>query len=230
MKFYILTLFPDFFESFLNTSIIKRAVEGKFIEIQRINIRDFSKDKHHNTDDYPYGGGPGMVMTPQPLADSIKYVKSMSPEAKVFYFSPHGETFNQKMVNTFSQEQELILLCGHYEGIDHRIVEQYVDMEISIGDFILTGGELVSMVFIDALSRLVKGVLGNDESASDESFSNDLLEYPHYTRPSVFEGLEVPEILLSGHHENIKKWRMTKSIEITRAKRPDLINKTSKKP
>lgn len=224
MKFYILTIFPEIFHSFLNTSIIKRAVTGKIIEVELINIRDFSKDKHNNTDDYPYGGGPGMVMTPQPIADAINHVKSIC-DAKVIYFSPHGDRLNQRIVKTYSKEESFIILCGHYEGIDYRIIDKYVDIELSVGDYILTGGELPAMVFIDSLSRMIDGVLGNNESSGDESFTDNLLEYPQYTRPPVFEGMEVPPVLLSGHHENIRKWRLSKSEEITRQKRPDLIDK-----
>lgn len=228
MKFYILTIFPDFYTSCLSTSIIKRAIENNLIEVELINIRDFSKNKHQKVDDYPYGGGPGMVMTPQPISDAIKHAKNDSEDAQVIYFSPHGRLLEQNMVNTLSKENNFILLCGHYEGIDYRIVEKYVDLEISIGDYILTGGEIASLVFMDTVSRQLEGVLGNNESATNESFSNVLLEHPQYTRPPIFEGAVVPEILLSGHHEKIQKWRQDTSEKITQEKRPDLYNKYKK--
>ncbi|MFZ7121181.1 MAG: tRNA (guanosine(37)-N1)-methyltransferase TrmD [Eubacteriaceae bacterium] len=225
MKFYVLTLFPEMFENFLNTSIIKKGIEKNLITVEFLNIRDFSKNKHKKTDDYPYGGGAGMVMTPQPLSDAIIHAKEKSKEAKVIYFSPHGKVLTQKSVINYSKENEIILLCGHYEGIDNRIIEKYVDYEISLGDYILTGGELAGMVFIDSVSRNLEGVLGNTESTTDESFSEDLLEYPQYTRPQNFEGMKVPDVLISGNHEMIRKWRYEKSIEVTKNKRPDMYKK-----
>ncbi|WP_303862390.1 tRNA (guanosine(37)-N1)-methyltransferase TrmD [Alkalibaculum bacchi] len=222
MKFFVLTLFPEMFDSFLNTSILKKSIDKGLIEVELINIRDFTEDKHNKTDDYPFGGGPGMVMTPQPLASSIEYAKERSNNGKVIYFSPHGAVLRQSMVSNLAKEQDIILLCGHYEGIDYRIVEKYIDLQISIGDYIVTGGELPAMVFIDSVSRYVEGVLGNEESAVEESFTKPLLEHPQYTRPRVFEDLEVPEVLLSGNHEKIKQWRLSKSEEITQNNRPDL--------
>lgn len=222
MKFFVLTLFPEMFDSFLNTSILKKSIDKGLIEVELINIRDFTEDKHNKTDDYPFGGGPGMVMTPQPLASSIQYAKEKSNDGKVIYFSPHGAVLKQNMVFSLAREQDMILLCGHYEGIDYRIVEKYVDLQISIGDYIVTGGELPAMVFIDSVSRYVEGVLGNEESAVEESFTKPLLEHPQYTRPRVFEDMEVPEVLLSGNHEKIKQWRIGKSEEITQKNRPDL--------
>ena len=219
MKFDVLTLFPDMFKS-LEESIIGRAKEKGLIEINLINIRDFSKDKHKKVDDTPYGGGAGMVIKPDVVYDAYSSIKS--EYAKVIYLSPQGKVLNQDKVKELSKEKHLILLCGHYEGIDQRVLDEIVDEEISIGDYVLTGGELPAMVLIDSVSRYVEGVL-NDESTKEESFSNKLLEYPQYTRPEEFRGRKVPEVLISGHHENIKKWREQKSLEITKLKRPDLL-------
>ena len=219
MKFDILTLFPEMFEN-LKQSIIGRAIEKNIININLINIRDFSKDKHKKVDDTPYGGGAGMVMKPDVVYSAYNSIKDKN--AKVIYMSPQGKTLNQKKVEELSKEEHLIILCGHYEGIDQRVLDKIVDEEISIGDYVLTGGELPAMVLIDSVSRYVEGVLKED-SIKEESFSNGLLEYPQYTRPEVFEGEKVPEILLSGHHENISKWRKEKSLEITKKKRPELI-------
>ena len=219
MKFDVLTLFPDMFKS-LEESIIGRAKEKGLIEINLINIRDFSKDKHKKVDDTPYGGGAGMVIKPDVVYDAYSSIKSEN--AKVIYLSPQGKALNQDKVKELSKENHLILLCGHYEGIDQRVLDEIVDEEISIGDYVLTGGELPAMVLIDSVSRYVEGVL-NDESTKEESFSNKLLEYPQYTRPEEFRGRKVPEVLISGHHENIKKWREQKSLEITKLKRPDLL-------
>lgn len=219
MKFDVLTLFPEMFEP-LNQSIIGKAVEKELIDINLINIRDFSKDKHKKVDDTPYGGGAGMVMRPDVVYDTYKSVKT--DKSKVIYMSPQGKTLNQKKVESLSQEEHLIILCGHYEGIDQRVLDKIVDEEISIGDYVLTGGEIPAMVLIDSVCRYVEGVL-KSESIKEESFSNGLLEYPQYTRPEIFEGESVPEILLSGHHENIRKWRKEKSLEITQEKRPDLL-------
>lgn len=220
MKFDILTLFPEMFDIIKN-SIIGKAIEKKLIEINTINIRDFSKDKHKKVDDTPYGGGAGMVMMPDVVYDAYMSIKDKK-NAKVIYLSPKGNVLNQNKVEALSKEEHIILLCGHYEGIDQRVLDEIVDEEISIGDYVLTGGELPAMVLIDTVSRYVSGVL-NKESVDEESFSNGLLEYPHYTRPEVFLNKKVPEVLLSGHHENIKKWRDEKSLEITKKKRPDLL-------
>ena len=220
MKFNVLTLFPEMFES-LNESIIGRAKEKGLIEINLINIRDFSKDKHKKVDDTPYGGGAGMVIRPDVVYDAYSSIKDRE-NAKVIHLSPQGKVLNQEKVKELSNENHLILLCGHYEGIDQRVLDEIVDEEISIGDYVLTGGELPAMVVIDSVSRYVKGVL-NNESIKEESFSNNLLEYPQYTRPEEFRGRKVPEVLISGHHENIKKWRDEKSLEITKIKRPDLL-------
>ena len=222
MRFDVLTLFPEMFEP-LKQSIIGRAEEKNLIDINLINIRDFSKDKHKKVDDTPYGGGAGMVMMPDVVYDAVQSVNE--PMAKVIYLSPQGKTLTQKKVQTLSQEKHLILLCGHYEGIDQRVIDEVVDEEISIGDYVLTGGEIPAMVLIDTVSRYVDGVLSKD-SILEESFASGLLEYPQYTRPEIFRGKRVPEVLLSGHHENIEKWRKEQSKIITLKKRPDLLEKT----
>lgn len=219
MKFDILTLFPEMFD-ILKQSIIGKAIEKELININLINIRDFSKDKHKKVDDTPYGGGAGMVMKPDVIYDAYKSIKDKN--AKVIYMSPQGKVLNQKKVEQLSKRNHLIILCGHYEGIDQRVLDKIVDEEISIGDYVLTGGEIPAMVLIDSVSRYVEGVL-NGESIKEESFSEGLLEYPQYTRPETFEGEKVPEVLLSGHHKNINKWRKEKSLEITKIKRPELL-------
>lgn len=219
MKFDVLTLFPEMFEP-LKHSIIGKAVEKELIDVNLINIRDFSKDKHKKVDDTPYGGGAGMVMRPDVVYYAYNSVKTEN--CKVIYMSPQGKTLNQKRVEDFSKEKHLIILCGHYEGIDQRVIDKIVDEEISIGDYVLTGGEIPAMVLIDSVSRYIEGVL-NQDSIKEESFSNGLLEYPQYTRPEIFEGETVPSVLLSGHHENIEKWRKEQSLKITKNKRPDLI-------
>lgn len=220
MKFNILTLFPEMFEP-IKQSIIGRASQKNIIEMNIINIRDFSKNKHKKVDDTPYGGGAGMVMMPDVVYDAYTSIQDKE-NAKVIYLSPKGKVLNQKKVEQLSKEEHIILLCGHYEGIDERVLEEIVDEEISIGDYVLTGGELPAMVLIDSVSRYVEGVLRN-ESIKEESFSNGLLEYPQYTRPEVFLNKKVPEVLLSGHHENIKKWREEQSLKVTKQKRPDLL-------
>lgn len=211
MRFHILTLFPEMFTGFLNESILKKAQGKGVIEIQLHNIRDYSKDKHRKVDDMPYGGGAGMVMSPQPLFDCIETVKKMTPTAPVIYLTPKGKRLTQSRVEGLvKKHEELILLCGHYEGIDQRVIDALVDQELSIGDYVLSGGELGAMVVIDAVSRLVPGALGNESSHQEESFSKSLdrkKEYPHYTRPPEFRGRKVPEILLGGHHAEIEKWR-----------------------
>lgn len=219
MKFNVLTLFPEMFSA-LDESIIGRGEEKGLIDINLINIRDFSKNKHKKVDDTPYGGGAGMVMEPTVVYDAYCSVKE--PNVKVIYMSPQGKTLNQQMVQDLAKEENIILLCGHYEGIDQRVIDEIVDEEISIGDYVLTGGELPAMVLIDSVSRYVEGVLKED-SVQEESFTDGLLEYPQYTRPEVFLGKRVPEVLLSGHHENIKKWRRNQSIINTYLKRPDLL-------
>jgi len=210
MRFDILTIFPNIFDSYLNESIIKRAQKEKIIEIHVHDIRKFSKDKHKKVDNVPFGGGAGMVMSPQPLFDAITHVKTLNP-GPVIYLTPQGKTFSQPKAERFSKKNEgMTLLCGRYEGIDQRIRDLLIDDEISIGNYVLTGGELPAMIMVDAISRLIPGVLGKEESHLEDSFSKALdrkKEYPHYTRPSKFKGLEVPEVLLSGHHKNIEEWR-----------------------
>lgn len=220
MQFDVLTLFPEMFSS-LNESIIGRAKKNKQININLVNIRDFSENKHNKVDDTPYGGGAGMVMMPDVVYRAYESLNNKD-NAKVIYMSPQGKTLNQKKVVELSKENHLIILCGHYEGIDQRVLDKIVDEEISIGDYVLTGGELPAMVLIDSVSRYVEGVLSKD-SIKEESFSNGLLEYPQYTRPEVFEGMKVPDILLSGNHQEIDKWRKEQSLEITKKKRPDLL-------
>lgn len=207
----------------LNTSIIGRAIEAGLLEINAVNIRDYSTNKHMKADDYPYGGGAGLVMQPEPVYRAYKDLeKDMKKKPRVVYLTPQGTTFHQEMAKELAKEEELVFLCGHYEGIDERVLEEIVTDYVSIGDYVLTGGELPAMVMIDSISRLVPGVLHNDDSAGDESFENGLLEYPQYTRPPVFLDKEVPEVLLSGHHENIRKWRHEQSVKRTKERRPDL--------
>jgi tRNA (guanine37-N1)-methyltransferase len=210
MRYDILTIFPQIFDSYLKESIIKRALKNKLIEIHIHDIRKFSKDKHHKTDDIPFGGGAGMVMTPQPLHDAITHVKKQN-QGPVIFLTPQGQRFTQPKAETIAKKyKQLILICGRYEGIDQRIRDSLVDLEISIGDFVLTGGELPAMIMVDAISRLIPDVLGKEESHLEDSFSKKLArkkEYPHYTRPATFKGMDVPEILLSGHHKNIENWR-----------------------
>ena len=219
MKFDVLTLFSEMFKP-VEESIIGRAKENGIIDINLINIRDFSQNKHKHVDDTPYGGGAGMVMRADVVYDAYKSVEE--PKAKVIYLTPQGKVLNQNKVEELAKEEHLILLCGHYEGIDQRVIDKISPEEISIGDYVLTGGEIPAMVLIDAVSRYVEGVL-NKDSIEEESFSNGLLEYPQYTRPEIFEGMKVPEVLLSGNHQNIEKWRKEKSIEITKKKRPELL-------
>lgn len=220
MKFNVLTLFPEMFEP-IKESILKRAQENNVIEINLINIRDFSKNKHKKVDDYPYGGGAGMLIRPDVVYDAYQSIENKNT-AKVIYLSPQGKVLTQNKVKELSKEENLILLCGHYEGIDERVLEEIVDEEISIGDYVLTGGEIPAMVLIDSVSRYVEGVI-NNESVNEESFSNGLLEYPQYTRPEVFLDKKVPDVLLSGHHSNIENWRKEQAIKNTKNKRPELL-------
>ncbi len=221
MKFNVLTLFPEMFEP-MKQSVIGRAIEKNLIELEIINIRDFSKDKHKKVDDTPYGGGAGMIMKPDVVYDAFKSIKDK--KTKPIYLSPKGVKLDQEKVKLLSKEESITLLCGHYEGIDQRVLDEIAFEEISIGDYVLTGGELPAMVLIDSVSRYVDGVL-SEESIEEESFSNGLLEYPQYTRPEIFLGKKVPEVLLSGHHENIEKWRQEKSLEITKKNRPDILER-----
>lgn len=226
MNFHILTLFPDMVTNGLNESIIGRAIEKELISVNAINIRDYSNDKHGHVDDAPYGGGAGMVMQPGPIYDAYEaLVKQTGKRPRVLYMTPQGRVFNQEIAKELSKEQDLVFLCGHYEGIDERVLELIATDYLSVGDYVLTGGELPAMMMIDCISRLVPGVLNNDVSAEFESFHDNLLEYPQYTRPEVFMEQRVPEVLLSGHHKNIDTWRREQSIVRTLERRPDLLEK-----
>jgi tRNA (guanine37-N1)-methyltransferase len=225
MKFDILTLFPNMFSSPFQESILGKAIEKGLIQIRTVNIRDFTLNKHQVVDDTPYGGGQGMVMKGEPIARAIEWVKSQNPSVWTIYLTPQGKPFNQKMAQELSSHSHLILLCGRYEGIDERVRKLFADEEISIGDYVLTGGELAAMVLMDAISRLLPGVLGSDRSAEEDSFFQSLLEYPQYTRPPNFRGMEVPEVLLSGNHAAISRWRRMEALRRTRMRRPDLLEK-----
>lgn len=223
--FYVLTLFPEMIQQALSHSILGRAQRDGHISVEAINIRDFSTNKQKHVDDYPYGGGAGMVMQPQPIYDAYQRIAESTKGARVIYMTPQGKPFNQSIAQELAAEENLVFLCGHYEGVDERVIEEIVTDEISLGDFVLTGGELAAITIIDAVSRLVPGVLGKEESFEDESFSDGLLEYPQYTRPPEFLGRTVPEVLLSGHHGNVAKWRREQSLLQTAKKRPDLLEK-----
>lgn len=224
MIFHVLTLFPDMIRDGLNTSVTGRALASGRIRLNAVNIRDYSKDKHKHVDDYPYGGGAGMVMQPEPIALAYEdIVKDMEKRPRVIYVTPQGSVFNQSMAEELAKEEELVFLCGHYEGVDERILEEIVTDYVSIGDYVLTGGELPALVMMDAISRLVPGVLNNEDSAEFESFHDNLLEHPHYTRPVEYRGSRVPDVLLSGHHDNIDRWRREQSLKRTLERRPDLL-------
>ncbi|MBQ1414742.1 MAG: tRNA (guanosine(37)-N1)-methyltransferase TrmD [Lachnospiraceae bacterium] len=226
MKITVLTLFPDMVAQALHTSIVGRAMDAGILEIRTVDIRDYAENKHNSVDDYPYGGGAGMVMQAGPVVRAVRAAKAELPEGtRVVYTSPQGSVFTQETAKRLASEESLIILCGHYEGIDERALELTVDEEISIGDYVLTGGELPAMVMIDAVARLLPGVLHNDTSAETESHQESLLEYPQYSRPREFEGLEVPEVLLSGDHAKVDAWRREQSLLRTREKRPDLLEK-----
>jgi len=223
MIFYVLTLFPQVLHGALDHSITKRAQDSGLISINCIDIRDFSGNKHRRVDDYTYGGGAGLLMRPEPVFDSYMSIKNkLTPSTKVIFMSPTGRKFDQREAEKLAEEKDLVLICGHYEGIDQRVIDEIVTDEISIGDYILTGGEIAAVVVIDAVSRLVPGVLGAHESLMFESFTDNMLEYPQYTRPQEFRGRKVPDVLISGNHKEIEKWRAEKSVEITRQRRPDL--------
>jgi len=224
MKIDILTIFPEMFSGVFGSSILKKAEEKEAVSYNVVNFREFSKDKHRTVDDYPYGGGAGMVLKPQPIFDAVDHLKRDSKDKpRIILLCPQGETYNQKKAEQLSKEDHLIFICGHYEGYDERIREHLVTDEISIGDYVLTGGELGAMVVIDSVVRLLPGVLGNDESPIYDSFSSGLLEHPHYTRPADFRGMKVPEVLLSGNHQKIKEWRINESLNRTKNRRPDLL-------
>lgn len=227
MKITILTIFPDMFESVLNASILGRAREQGLIDIRTVDIRPFSDRKHKNTDDYPFGGGAGMVMLAQPIMDAMASVTGEGFRGRRIFLGPRGETLTTQKARALAQEEELVLLCGHYEGVDQRALDSCVDEEISIGDYILTGGELAAMVLTDCVARFIPGVLGSAESPEEESFSDGLLEYPQYTRPRVINGMEAPEVLLSGDHARIRAWRRQESLRATKRFRPDLLEKAA---
>ncbi len=224
MNYHILTLFPEMVINGLNTSIIGRAVNQGLLSIDAVDIRDYAENKHNRVDDYPYGGGAGMVMQPGPVYRAYKALEEkQGKKLRVIYMTPQGKVFNQKMAEEFAKEEDLVFLCGHYEGIDERVLDMIVTDNVSIGDYVLTGGELAAMTMIDCISRLVPGVLNNNDSAEIETFHDNLLEYPQYTRPEEFMGMRVPDILLSGHHANIDKWRREQSLIRTLERRPDLL-------
>ncbi len=226
MNFHILTLFPDMVRDGLHTSILGRAVNNGHISMNIVNIRDYTLDKHKKVDDYPYGGGAGMLMQAQPIYDAHKAVCEQSGKRiRTVYVTPQGSVFNQQMAVDFAKEEDLVILCGHYEGVDERVLEEVVTDYVSIGDYVLTGGELAAMVMVDAISRMVPGVLSNEDSGVTESFYDNLLEYPQYSRPEVWHDKKVPDVLLSGHHKNIEKWRLEQSIARTKERRPDLYEK-----
>lgn len=229
MNYHVMTLFPEMVENSVNTSILGKAIEKKIISVEAVNIRDYTLDKHKKVDDYTYGGGAGMLMSAQPvfdchraLNDKISTTCETAKKVRTIYVTPQGTVFDQKMAEELSKEDNLIFLCGHYEGIDERVLEEVVTDYISIGDYVLTGGELPALVMMDCISRLVPGVLNNEESAQTESFDDGLLEYPQYTRPEEWNGKRVPDVLLSGHHANIEKWRLEQSLIRTKERRPDL--------
>lgn len=226
MKISILTLFPEMFTGFVETSIIKKAILKEIIEIEVVDMRSFTEDKHNRVDDYPYGGGAGLVLMCQPVVDAIKATRT--EDSLVVMMTPQGKTLKQSVSYDLAKEKHIILLCGHYEGFDERI-RSYVDMELSIGDYVLTGGEVASMVVADSVIRLVDGVI-TQESHEDDSFSNGLLEYPHYTRPREYEGMEVPDVLVSGHHENVRNYRLKESLRKTQKMRPELIERRDLTP
>jgi tRNA (guanine37-N1)-methyltransferase len=232
MNFHVLTLFPEMISDGLHTSVTGRAMDRGLIHLNAVNIRDYSTDKHRHVDDTPYGGGAGMVMQPGPIWAAYEDLQSSRSidKPRVIYVTPQGATFTQDMAKEFAMEEDLVFLCGHYEGVDERILEEIVTDYVSIGDYVLTGGELPAMVMIDAISRLVPGVLGNQESSQNESFQDHLLEHPHYTRPVEFHGKKVPEVLLSGHHANIEKWRREQSLLRTLERRKDLLDQAELTP
>ena len=225
MQFTVLTIFPDMFESFWGHGIIRRAIDQKNIFGSTVNIRDYAEDRHHVTDDRPYGGGNGMVMKPEPLAGAIRAASRTSPSAKTVLLTPQGKVFDQDTACKLATYESLTLVCGRYEGVDERICDDLIDIELSIGDYILTGGELAAMIVIEAVTRLIPGVLGGEDSAAKDSFSDGLLEHAHYTRPQCFEGREIPQVLRSGHHQEIENWRLESSLMRTFVKRADLLQK-----
>lgn len=228
MKFHVLTLFPEMIEECMRYSITGRAIERGIFSLEAVNIRDFAENKHHKVDDYPYGGGAGMLMQAEPVYLACQHLQEQAGHPlRTIYLTPQGNTFTQEMAREFAKEEDLVFLCGHYEGIDERVLEECVTDYVSIGDYVLTGGELPALVMMDTISRLVEGVLNNEDSAQTESFEGALLEYPQYSRPEIWRGKAVPEVLLSGHHANIEKWRREQSVRRTAKWRPDLLEKAN---
>ncbi|MBR4169082.1 MAG: tRNA (guanosine(37)-N1)-methyltransferase TrmD [Lachnospiraceae bacterium] len=226
MRIRVLTLFPELIMETVQTSILGRALEAGLLDVRAVNIRDYAFNKHHKVDDYPYGGGAGMLMQAEPVYLAYEAAsKDLNKNTRVIYTTPQGKTFDQKMAAEFAREEDLVILCGHYEGIDERLLEEIVTDHVSIGDYVLTGGELPALIMIDAIARLIPGVLHNAESADTETFENNLLEYPQYSRPEVWHDKKVPDVLLSGHHENVEKWRHEQSVRRTLAARPDLFER-----
>lgn len=225
MRFDIVSLFPELIETYTKNGIIGRAVENNLFELGITYLRDYSEDKHKKVDDYPYGGGPGMLLKPEPMFNALDAIKKNN--SYIIYLSPKGNLFNQQKVRELSKKEHIVLIAGHYEGIDQRIIDKYVNEELSMGDYVLTNGELPALMIVDAVGRLLPGVLGSDESSVEESHSSGLLEYPQYTRPESYLGMDVPDILLSGHHKKIEEWRLFKAIEITLERRPDIIKDKS---
>ena len=226
MRFDILTLFPDMCKAVTGESILKRAQSSGAIEVKVTDIREYADNKHHKVDDYPYGGGRGMVMAVQPVEAALSAISEETGEKPyVIYMSPKGKVFDQNKAIELSKKEGIVLLCGHYEGVDQRIIDEFVDEEISVGDYVLTGGELPALIVVDSVSRMIEGVLGGEECYEDESIYSGLLEYPHYTRPADYKGMLVPEVLLSGHDKNIREWRRKKALDITLERRPDLLDK-----
>lgn len=226
MRFDIITIFPELFTGVLGCGILRRALEAGSVNVRIVNLRDFATDKHRSVDDRPYGGGEGMVFMPGPLFDAVEFCcgKEKDPASTVVLLTPQGKTWSQQMASEFGTRSHIVLICGRYEGIDQRVIDQLVDDEISIGDFVLSGGEIAAMIVVDSVTRLIPGVLGNSSSAVNESFSSGLLDYPQYTRPAVFRGLNVPEVLLSGHHAKIEKWRREQALARTRQNRPEMVS------
>jgi tRNA (guanine37-N1)-methyltransferase len=225
MRFDILTLFPDLFSSFIKEGVLSRGIQKGLVDIRFTNIRSFARDPHKTTDDRPYGGGSGMVMKPGPIFRALKSVDKVDGRSLAILLTPQGKPFNQSMAWGLAREDQLVLVCGRYEGVDERIRSRAIDLELSVGDYVLSGGELAAMIVVDVVSRLVPGVLGDDKSNIEDSFEGGLLEYPHYTRPRIFEGMEVPAVLLSGDHEKIRLWRRSESLKRTLERRPDLLEK-----
>ncbi len=227
MRFDVVTIFPEYFASPLHCSIVGRALEAGLVEVALHNLRDYTTDRHQVVDDYPYGGGGGMVLKPEPLFAAVEALQQQEPRAHVVLLSPQGRQFDQKLAAELAGRSRIILICGHYEGLDERVREALVDEEISVGDYVLTGGEPAALVVIDAVSRLLPGVLGDEQAPDKDSFAEALLEYPHYTRPAEFRGMQVPATLLSGHHEQIRRWRRKESLRRTRQRRPDLLEQAA---